>query len=712
MLEGLFEPTVMFFGLTNSPVTFQAMMNELLRDLINTGKVAVFINDVIVGTEIEERHDELVAEVIKRLEENDLYMKLEKCKWKVKKIEFLGVVIGLEGIKMEKEKVKGVLEWPTPKCVKDVQKFLGLANYYRWFIKGFATVARPLHDLVKKDKKWDWTERQEKAFKELKERFTKKLVLAAPDIDKKMRMEMDASDYATGGILSMECEDGLWRPVAFLSKSLNEIERNYEIHDKEMLAIVRGLEAWRHLLKGVQTKFEIWTDYKNLEYFMKAQKLNRRQARWALYLSRFDFTLKHVAGVKIGKADGLSQRADWKVGVDKDNDNQIFIKDNWIHSIYEVVVERLEVDLLKKIKKARSKDEDVVRVVEEMKKVGVRELRRDKWKLEEDLVLKEGKVYMPKDEELRVEVIQLHHDVLAAGHGGRWKTVELVMRNYWWPGVTRDVGKYVEGCDLCQRMKNRMEEPAGKLKLSEVPKKPWSHLTVDFITKLPVVAGKDAVLVVCDRLSKMMHFVATTEGTSAEGLARLFRNNVWKLHGLLESVVSDREPQFAAELTKELNRMLGIKTKLSTVFHSQTDGQTERMNQELEQYLRFFIENRQKDWPEWLAAAEFAINNKIYTATKISPFMANYGREMRMGGDIRRKGKVKSATEFVEKMKKVHKEVEAALKKTQEEMKRYADRGRKETEKWKKGDRVLLSTKDLVFKEKPSKKLIERYVGP
>jgi len=226
-----------------------------------------------------------------------------------------------------------------------------------------------------------------------------------------------------------------------------------------------------------------------------------------------------------------------------------------------------------------------------------------------------------------------------------------------------------------------------------------------------VVAGKNAALVVCDRLSKMTYFVAITEGTLAEGLARLFRDNVWKLHRLPESVVSDRGPQFVVELMRELNRMLGIKMKLSTVFHPQTDGQTERMNQELEQYLRFFIENRQKDWPEWLAAAEFAINNKVHTVTKVSPFMANYGREMRMGGDIRRKGKVESATEFVEKMKKVHEEAEAVLKKTQEEMKRYADRGRKETEKWKKGDRVLLSIKDLVFKERPSKKLMERYVG-
>ena len=153
------------------------------------------------------------------------------------------------------------------------------------------------------------------------------------------------------------------------------MERNYEIHDKEMLAIIRGLEAWRHLLKGVRYEFEIWIDHKNLEYFMKAQKLNQRQARWALYLSRFNFTLKYVAGSKMGKADGLSKRADWKVGIDKNNENQIFIKDQWIRNMYEVVVEGPEVEIVEKIKKARSKDENVVKVVEEMKKVGVKELR-------------------------------------------------------------------------------------------------------------------------------------------------------------------------------------------------------------------------------------------------------------------------------------------------------------------------------------------------
>ena len=292
-------------------------------------------------------------------------------------------------------------------------------------------------------------------------------------------------------------------------------------------------------------------------------------------MSRFNFTLKHVPGTKIGKADSLSRRPDWKVRVDKDNEDQIFIKNCWLHSLHEVVIEEPEVDIIEKIKKARDKDEEVVKVVEEMKKAGVKIIQGDRWQMEGDLVLKEGKVYIPKDKELRLEIIWLHHDILAVEHGGRWKTTKLVMRNYWWLGVIKDIGKYVKECDVYQRMKNQIEIPAEKLIVNEIPEKMWTYLTVDFITKLSLVVEKNAILVVCDRLSKMIHFVAITEETSAEGLARLFRDNVWKLHRLPESVISDRDLQFAAELTKELNRMLGIETRLLIVFHSQTDGQME-----------------------------------------------------------------------------------------------------------------------------------------
>ena len=270
ILEGLFKPTVMFFELTNLLAMFQTMMNEILWDLINTGKVASFIDNVIIWIEMKEEYNEIVEKVVKRLAENNLYIKPEKCKWKVKEVGFLGVVIGLEGIKMEGEKVKGVLDWLTLKGVKDVQKFLGLVNYYHWFIKDFTVLARPLYDIVKKNQKWEWTERQEEVFRELKKKFTTELVLAVPNLDKKIRMEVDTSYYATEGVLSMECKDGKWKSVAFISKSLNKTERNYEIYDKEMLVVIRGLENWRHLLEGIKFKFEVWMDHKNLEYFMKA----------------------------------------------------------------------------------------------------------------------------------------------------------------------------------------------------------------------------------------------------------------------------------------------------------------------------------------------------------------------------------------------------------------------------------------------------------
>ena len=196
-------------------------------------------------------------------------------------------------------------------------------------------------------------------------------------------------------------------------------QRNYEIYDKEILAVTRRLENQRHLLKSTKFKFEVWTDHQNLKYFIKVQKLNKRQARWALYLLRFDFILKHIPGTKIRKIDKLSRRPDWKVEVEKDNDNQIFIKNHWLHNLAEVVIEEPEVEILEKIKIAKSKNKEVVRVVEEMKKVGVKVLREEEWQIEGDLVLKEGKVYVLKDEMLRVEIIWLHHDTLVAKHRGK-----------------------------------------------------------------------------------------------------------------------------------------------------------------------------------------------------------------------------------------------------------------------------------------------------
>jgi len=183
------------------------MMNDLLRDLVVEEKIAVFIDDVMIATEIEKEHDEIVEEVLRRLKKNDLFVKPEKCVWKVREVGFLEVIIGEDKVRMENEKVQRVIEWPIPKSMKDMQKFLGLANYYRWFVKDFARIAKPLYEMTRKEMKWSWGERQQRAFEELKERFTMEPVLVTPDLDKEMRVEVDASDFATGGVLSMKCED-------------------------------------------------------------------------------------------------------------------------------------------------------------------------------------------------------------------------------------------------------------------------------------------------------------------------------------------------------------------------------------------------------------------------------------------------------------------------------------------------------------------------
>jgi len=249
---------------------------------------------------------------------------------------------------------------------------------------------------------------------------------------------------------------------------------------------------------------------------------------------------------------------------------------------------------------------------------------------------------------------------------------------------------------------------------NSIPKKPWAHISADFITKLPLAQGYDSILVVVDQLTKMVHFILTTEKTSAEGLAKLFRDNVWKLHGLPESIILDRGPQFTVGLMRELNQILGIESKISTAFYPQTDSQMERVNQELEQYLRMFIDHRQEQWPDWLGTAEFTYNNKVHSSTKTSLFKTNYGQDPRMGFEVRKKRKYKGAEKFVVKMKEIQEEAKAALGKVQKEIKKYADRKRAEVNEYRVEDLVMLSTKDLKYQmmERRTEKLTERFVGP
>jgi len=458
-------------------------------------------------------------------------------------------------------------------------------------------------------------------------------ILVSPQDSEPFRIEADSSDFASGAILSQQLPGKeKWHPVAFYSKSLSPVERNYEIHDKEMLAIIHALEEWRHFLEGAHYPVEIWMDHKNLEYFMMAKKLNRRQARWSLYLARFDFKLVHCPGYSMGKPDALSRRPDHGKGA-SDNEDMVLLRPELIavRALEGLHLEGLERDMLREMNQRDEQEEPVTKAAKELRQASSKTVRSAEWSEEDGVLQFRGKIYVPRNSDLRRWVVSLCHDTKVARHPGRWKTLELVSRNYWWPQMSRYIRQYVSTCDLCLRTKPIRQAPVGELHSFRIPDLRWDTLSVDFVVELPLSSGHDTVMTVVDSVSKQAHFIPMHMTVTAEGAARLFLYQVWKLHGLLKCVVSDRGPQFVARFTRELYRLLEIKLASSTAWHPQTDGQTEHVNQELDQYLRLFVNKWQDDWYDLLPMAEFQHNNHVHSATQQPPFLLDTGHIPRMG---------------------------------------------------------------------------------
>ena len=303
--RGLFEPLVMFFGLTNSPATFQTMMNDIFHVEVSQGHVLIYLDDILIFDKDLDTHHKHVREVMEQLRKNKLYLKPEKCEFDALEVEYLGVLVSEGHVRMDPVKVEGIADWPTPQDKHDVQSFLGFCNFYRRFIHHYAGIARPLNVLTG-NTPFEWTPECDEAFTKLKTVITTAPVLIIPNNHDKFRLEADASVYALGAILSQQ-QEGKWKPAGFVSKAFNPTQRNYEIYDRELLAIMTALQDFRkHLMTAKQT-FEIWTDHANLQYFKKPQKLNRRQARWLTELQEFHFTLHHIPGKSNSKADILSR---------------------------------------------------------------------------------------------------------------------------------------------------------------------------------------------------------------------------------------------------------------------------------------------------------------------------------------------------------------------------------------------------------------------
>jgi len=383
-------------------------------------------------------------------------------------------------------------------------------------------------------------------------------------------------DFATGAVLSQQLTaDGKWHPVAFYSKSLSSMERNYEIHDKEMLAIIHALEEWRHFLEGATYPVEIWTDHKNLEYFMMAKKLNRRQARWSLHLARFDFLLHYCPGHTMGKPDALLRRANHGNGA-LDNENIVLLRPEFlaVRALEGVELTGVEQKILSDIHKGNrngDQEEPIAKAARELWSSANEAVHFSEWSNVDGLLRFREKIYVPRSPDLRRQIVTLCHDTQITGHPRHWKTLESVSQNYWWPQMSRYIGQYVSTYDLCLRTKPWRHSSVGELQPLSVLDAWWDTLSVDFVVELLESSRHDAV-------SKRVHFIPTHTTVTAEGAARLFLHYIWKLHGLPKRVVSDRRPQFVALFTKELYRLLGIQIFSSTAWHPQTDRQIERVN--------------------------------------------------------------------------------------------------------------------------------------
>src|SRR6266446_6029193 len=267
MNRGLFKPLIMFFGLCNLPATFQTMMNNILHPFIDRNEAICYMDDILIHSASLADHWRITQEILQTLHSYKLFLQLEKCKFEHREVDYLGLIISKDHVAMDPVKVQGVTDWPQPAKVKDVQSFIGFVNFYQRFIWNFSEISFPLHMLTQKSKDWSWGTAEQQAFNALKSTITSAPMLAFPSKSGPFCLECDASNFTTGAVLSQQQEDGLFHPIGFMSKSFSDTERNYQIHDKEMLAIMRALEEWRHFLKGSDQKFEIHTDHKNLSYF-------------------------------------------------------------------------------------------------------------------------------------------------------------------------------------------------------------------------------------------------------------------------------------------------------------------------------------------------------------------------------------------------------------------------------------------------------------
>ncbi|KAJ4722993.1 Retrotransposon protein, putative, Ty3-gypsy subclass [Melia azedarach] len=682
---GSYEFLVMPFGLTNAPATFCNLMNDVLYEFLDKF-VVVYLDDIVVYSKSFRDHLEHLRHVFTKLREHKLYVKKEKCEFCRREVLFLGHWVSSGKIRMDERKVKAILDWTEPKKVPELRSFLGLANYYRKFIEGYSKRVSALTDLLRKDRKWEWTEACQHAFDNIKGAVASEPVLKLPDFTKPLEVYTDASDKAIGGVLVQE-----GHPIAFESRKLKDAEQRYSTHEKEMTVVVHCLATWRHYLLG--TLFTVVTDNVANTYFRSQKKLSPKQARWQEFLAEFDFKWVHKPGRQNMVADALNRKE----------------VEGYVAALTSVVS-----DFIDKVRQHVENDSTYCRLRDEIREGLVRRF----W-LEDGLIYaRGGRLYVPSGGELRRTLMRETHDPQWAGHPGIERMMALLERAYYWPKMEEDIHLYVKTCLVCQLDKTEKRRPAGLLQPLPNPETPWQSISMDFISGMAKANGQKAVLVVVDRFFKYAVFIPAPHACTADTAAELFYKHVVKYFGIPEDIVSDRDARFTGRFWTALFNLMGTELKFSTANHPQTDGQTERMNALLEEYLRHYVTANQTNWVDLLDVAQFCYNLHRSSATGMSPAELVMGQQPLTPHEVAKQtsgGKCPAAYRFVRDKQELLAQATDSLAKASRRMKKYADAGRRPLE-FDVGDKVLLKLTPQIWKKISSKTvhrgLVPRYDGP
>ncbi|GJR83710.1 reverse transcriptase domain-containing protein [Tanacetum coccineum] len=658
---GHYEFQVMPFGLTNALAVFMDLMNRVCRPYLDKF-VIVFIDDILIYSKTKEEHDVHLRLILELLKKEELYAKFSKCDFWLSKVQFLGHVIDSEGIHVDPEKIESIKDWESPKTPTEICQFLGLAGYYRRFIKGFSKINRPMTKLTQKSVKFNWGEKEETNFQTLKQKLCSAPILALPEGSENFIVYCDASHKGLGAVL-MQKE----KVIAYASRQLKIHEKNYTTHDLELGVVVFALKMWRRYLYGTKCVLELLSDY--------------------------DCELRYHPGKANVVADALSQKSR--------------PKPLRVRALVMTIGLNLPVQILNAQVEARKEEnygtEDLCGMIKNL------EPRADG-----TLCLK-NRSWIPCFGNLRALIMHESHKSKYSIHPGSDKMYQDLKKLYWWPNMKAEIATYVSKCMTCAKVKAEYQKPSGLLVQPIIPIWKWENITMDFVTKLPkTTSGQDTIWVIVDRLTKSAHFLPMKETDSMEKLTRQYLKEVVSRHGVPVSIISDRDSKFTSHFWKSLNEALGTQLDMSTAYHPQTDGQSERTIQTLEDMLRACVMDFGKGWDRHLPLIEFSYNNSYHTSIKAAPFEALYGRKCRSPicwaevGDAQLTGPeiVRETTEKIIQIK--HR-----LQASRDRQRSYADKRRKPLE-FQVGDKVMLKVSPWkgVIRFGKRGKLNPRYIGP